>query len=182
VEIVVFLLTQVAFFDGIGWKETWPFGMERLSYSMAPFCIANHYGLFAVMTTERPEIILEGSDDGETWRAYEFKYKPGDVARRPPFAAPHQPRLDWQMWFAALGHYQQHPWFGSLCKRLLQGEPKVLTLLAYNPFPGKPPRFVRGVLYDYRFTDSASRRATGHWWRRESKGLYSPVMSLPKDR
>jgi hypothetical protein len=132
------------------------------------------------MTTERPEIVLEGSQDGERWQAYEFKFKPGDLARRPPFVAPHQPRLDWQMWIAALGHYQQNVWFTSLCNRLLQGSPEVLALLQTNPFPQTAPRFVRGLLYDYRFTDSATRRETGHWWRRELKGLYSPVMTLPE--
>ena len=75
----------------------------------APFYLANSYGLFAVMTTSRIEIVVEGSNDGQTWQAYEFKYKPGDLARRPPWVAPYQPRLDWQMWFAALGRYQENP-------------------------------------------------------------------------
>lgn len=179
--LLMFFLTTITFTDGLGWRLPWPSPIERLAAWAAPFCVANRYGLFAVMTTERPEIILEGSENGEEWQAYEFKYKPGDLRRRPPFVAPHQPRLDWQMWFAALGHYQQNPWFGSLCKRLLEGRAEVLALLSRNPFPRKPPRFVRGVLYDYRFTDSAARRATGNWWRREMKGLYSPVMSLPAE-
>lgn len=180
--LVMGIVTTAVFTDGLGLRLPWPGPVEQMSRWMAPFCVANRYGLFAVMTTERPEIILEGSQDGEQWQAYEFKYKPGELSRRPPFVAPHQPRLDWQMWFAALGHYQQNPWFGSLCNRLLQGEPAVLALLARNPFPEKPPRFVRGVLYNYRFTDSATKRATGHWWRRELKGLYSPVMSLPGNK
>ena len=89
----------------------------------------NSYGLFAVMTTDRREIIVEGSNDGMNWLPYEFKYKPGDVNRRPAFVAPHQPRLDWQMWFAALGDYRQNPWFVNFCERLLQGSPEVLALL-----------------------------------------------------
>jgi hypothetical protein len=140
--------------------------------------MVNGYGLFSVMTTERPEIIVEGSDDGVTWRAYEFKWKPGDVHCRPYFVAPHQPRLDWQMWFAALSYYQSTPWFHQFLMRLLGNSPDVLALLRRNPFPAKPPRFIRAAVYDYRFTDFAGRRATGACWRRERRGLYSPVLSL----
>ena len=138
----------------------------------------NSYGLFAVMTTERREIIVEGSNDGVNWLAYEFKYKPGDVNRRPGFVAPFQPRLDWQMWFAALGDYRQNPWFVNFCERLLQGSPEVLALLAKNPFPGQPPRFIRAEFYDYHFTNFAERRATGAWWKREFIGEYLPPISL----
>jgi predicted DCC family thiol-disulfide oxidoreductase YuxK len=142
-----------------------------------PLRSANNYGLFAVMTTTRPEIIVEGSDDGVTWRAYEFRWKPGDLRRRPRFVAPHQPRLDWQMWFAALGSYEENPWFIQFLGRLLEGSPEVERLLAGNPFPQGPPRYVRAVLYDYRFTTAAERRRTGAWWGREEKGLYCPVLS-----
>jgi hypothetical protein len=142
-----------------------------------PLRSVNRYGLFAVMTTRRPEIVVEGSDDGQTWRPYEFRWKPGDVHRRPEFVAPHQPRLDWQMWFAALDSCEENPWVVSFLARLLQGEPSVLRLLRNNPFPAGPPRFVRAMLYDYHFTDRATRRVTGAWWRREALGLYCPVIS-----
>jgi hypothetical protein len=145
---------------------------------LAPFRSVNNYGLFAVMTTQRNEIIVEGSNDGTNWLAYEFKYKPGDLRRRPAFVAPFQPRLDWQMWFAALGRYQDNPWFENFCVRLLQGSPDVLALLAKNPFPYQPPRFIRAQFYDYRFTGPADRRATGAWWRREYIGEYMPAVSL----
>jgi predicted DCC family thiol-disulfide oxidoreductase YuxK len=135
----------------------------------------NGYGLFMVMTTERPEIVVEGSLDGVTWRPYEFRYKPGDPSRRPKFVEPHQPRLDWQMWFAALGGYEGNPWVRAFLERLLEGSPAVLGLLANNPFPNGPPRYVRAVLYDYRFTDAGQRRATGAWWKRRALGLYCPV-------
>jgi len=138
----------------------------------------NNYGLFAVMTTTRLEIVVEGSNDGESWSAYEFKYKPGDLQRRPGFVAPHQPRLDWQMWFAALGDYRQNPWFVNFCIRLLQGSPEVTALLERNPFPKAPPRFIRAELYEYHFTDAATRRRSGEWWRRELKGIYLPPFSL----
>jgi lipase maturation factor 1 len=144
----------------------------------SPFDLANSYGLFRVMTTSRIEIVVEGSDDGQTWRAYEFKYKPGDPGRRPSWVAPYQPRLDWQMWFAALSDYDQNRWFSNFMARLLEGAPEVTRLLGKNPFPTRPPRYVRALAYDYRFTDFTTRRATGDWWRRESKGLYFPEASL----
>lgn len=139
---------------------------------LAPFRIVNPYGLFAIMTTSRPEIIIEGSNDGQTWLAYEFKYKPGDVKRPLRWVAPSQPRLDWQMWFAALGSYDGNPWIGNLMLRLAQGSPDVLALLGKNPFPAAPPRYLRARVYDYHFTDFAARRAGGAWWRRELVGAY----------
>src|SRR5206468_11140612 len=109
-------------------------------------------------TNPRREIIVEGSNDGVTWLAYEFKYKPGDVNRRPGFVAPLQPRLDWQMWFAALSSFRDNPWLVNFCVRLLQGSPDVLALLEQNPFPQKPPRYIRAVIYEYHFTNLAERR------------------------
>ena len=108
-----------------------------------------------------------------TWRPYEFKYKPGDVKRRPMFVEPHQPRLDWQMWFAALGGYQQNPWLVNFCVRLLEGSRPVLALLEPSPFPHSPPRYIRAVVYEYYFTDFATRRQTGAWWSRAGKGAVS---------
>jgi hypothetical protein len=143
---------------------------------ISPFRSFNHYGLFQVMTTNRMEIIIEGSNDGVTWFEYEFKYKPGNVMRCPGFVAPHQPRLDWQMWFAALSDYRYNPWLVELCIRLMNDSPKVLGLLQNNPFPGAPPKYLRATLYQYHFTDLATRRRTGAWWRREPKGLYLPVL------
>jgi hypothetical protein len=151
-----------------------PPGGAAILHAVAPLRIVNSYGLFAVMTTTRPEIIVEGSRDGALWRAYEFRYKPGDVHRAPPIVAPHQPRLDWQMWFAALGNYQQNRWFVNFMIHLLQGEPAVLRLLAFNPFAEGPPKYVRARLYLYHFTRFGERA----WWRREEQGLYFPAVSL----
>jgi lipase maturation factor 1 len=159
-----------------------PFTPPRVLYSLyravAPFRSINSYGLFAVMTTNRMEIIIEGSNDGQEWRAYEFKYKPGALDRRPRFVAPHQPRVDWQMWFASLGNFRQNPWFMRLCQSLLQGSPPVLELLTNNPFPQAPPRYIRARLYEYHFTTPAERARSGHWWRSQYKGPYCPVLSL----
>jgi hypothetical protein len=145
---------------------------------METFRVVSAYGLFAEMTTQRAEIVIEGSDDGETWKPYEFPYKPGDLSRRPPWVAPHQPRLDWQMWFAALGNYRQNPWFVNLMIRLLEGSPDVLALFENNPFPDHPPRALRASLYDYHFTTRAERRATGNWWKRTELGEYLPAITL----
>jgi len=149
-------------------------GGNDVLHLISPLRIVNSYGLFAVMTTTRPEILVEGSNDGVNWQAYEFRYKVGDVNRAPPVVAPHQPRLDWQMWFAALGTYQQNRWFVNFMIRLLQGEPTVLRLLRYNPFPAAPPKYIRGELYLYHFTRWGERA----WWRREDRGVYFPPASL----
>ena len=151
---------------------------DVLSRVVSPLMIVNRYGLFAVMTTSRPEIVIEGSSDGETWREYVFRYKPGPLKRQVPWTIPHQPRLDWQMWFAALGDFQQNPWFVSLMLRLLEGSPPVLALFEANPFPDGPPKFVRANLYDYRFADDRTRNATGEWWVRQFAGWYFPQVSL----
>ena len=146
---------------------------------MRPFRSVNTYGLFADMTESRPEIIVEGSNDRITWETYRFRWKPGELTSAPKWVAPHQPRLDWQMWFAALrGSYRNTPWFPHFVGALLQGKPEVLQLLAENPFPDTPPRYVRATLYDYHFTDIATKRSEGTWWYRERKGLYCPAVSL----
>jgi predicted DCC family thiol-disulfide oxidoreductase YuxK len=139
---------------------------------VSPFRIVNNYGLFRVMTTSRPEIIIEGSNDGENWVEYEFKSKPGNLKTAPPWVQPHQPRLDWQMWFAALGNTQNNPWFVNLMERILQGSPHVLRLLESNPFPEQPPKYLRAALYEYSFTNLDTKRDTGDWWKRELIGTY----------
>jgi len=159
-----------------------PEPVAALARYASPFQVVNSYGLFAVMTTERLEIVVEGSNDGEQWQAYEFPYKPGDVTRAPRWAAPYQPRLDWQMWFAALSDYRTNPWFVTFCERLLEGSPEVAALLAKNPFPDHPPRYVRAVTYDYRFSTWDEHRQTGSntrvWWHREPRGEYLPPVGL----
>jgi hypothetical protein len=149
----------------------------RLLAFLAPWQIVNSYGLFAVMTTTRPEVIYEGSDDGQNWREYSFKYKPGNTHRSLPLVAPFQPRLDWQLWFAALGAYQQNPWTGNLAVRLLEGDPAVLKLMNPPPF-SKPPKFIRVSIYDYWFTTPTERRKTGAIWNRRYERAYIPAFSL----
>jgi hypothetical protein len=128
------------------------------------------------MTTSRPEIVIEGSADGKAWRPYAFRFKPDDPRRTPGFVAPHQPRLDWQLWFAALGSYRENTWVMAVLERLLEGDRDVLRLFGGNPFTAAPPRAVRALLYDYHFTTPDERRATGAWWKRELRGLYAPAL------
>ncbi|MBV8144516.1 MAG: lipase maturation factor family protein [Gammaproteobacteria bacterium] len=142
-----------------------------------PFHIVSSYGLFAIMTTKRDEIVIEGSADGIEWREYEFRYKPGDLARAPPWNIPHQPRLDWQMWFAALDDPRTLPWFWRFLQRLLENEPTVTALLLKNPFPERPPRYLRAGFFEYDFSDDAAK-ARGRWWQRRWLGLYFPIVSL----
>jgi predicted DCC family thiol-disulfide oxidoreductase YuxK len=144
---------------------------------IAPLHIVNSYGLFAVMTTSRREIVLEGSNDGVDWREYEFRYKPGDVTRRPSWNIPHQPRLDWQMWFAALDDPRHLPWFQQFLRRLLENEPSVTVLLAKNPFPDTPPVYVRARFYDYTYA-GREEHARGIWWDRRLLGFYFPAVHL----
>jgi len=176
--LVLLPINAVLLFSAFKPRTTWPDAIATLDGYIAPFRIVNGYGLFRVMTKSRPEIILEGSADGIEWLPYEFKWKPGDVNQPPHWVAPHQPRLDWQMWFAALGTYRQNPWFIGLTKQLLTNNPDVTRLLARNPFPDKPPLFVRSTLFDYHFTTSAERRLSGAWWKREERGEYLPALSL----
>ena len=151
-----------------------PPGGAAILHRVAPLHLVNSYGLFTVMTVMRPEIQIEGSNDGANWLAYEFRYKPGDVMHPPPVIAPRQPRLDWQMWFAALGTYQENRWFSNFVLRLLQGEPRVLGLLQGNPFPAAPPKYIRARIFLYHFTHFGERA----WWRREEEGVYFPAVSL----
>ena len=142
-----------------------------------PLRSVNTYGLFAVMTPTRPEIIVEGSLDGIEWRTYEFRFKPGSLERAPRLVAPFQPRLDWQMWFAALASYPEERWYQQFCERLLDGSPAVRRLLASDPFDGTPPKYIRATLYRYRFAP----RGQAGWWVRERLGEDSPVLGAPSN-
>jgi len=160
------------------WRIPLPKPVEKLITAVSPMRSINNYGLFAVMTTERNEIILEGSNDGETWLPYEFRYKPGDINQAPKWAMPFQPRLDWQMWFAGLSSWRENPWVETLMTKLLQGEPTVVNLLADNPFKDHPPRYIQATFWGYHFTNFKTKGLRGPWWHREIKGLYCPTISL----
>lgn len=146
-----------------------------------PFRIANRYGLFAVMTHERYEIEFQGTRDGKTWIPYPFRYKPQDLKTAPGIYAPYQPRFDWNLWFASLGSWRQYPFVIATEAQLLKGSPDVLALFASDPFKGDPPKAVRALLWQYWFTDRATKRAQGTWWRRELLGRYCPTLLRAPD-
>jgi len=157
-----------------------PAPLAALAEWAAPFDSISSYGLFAVMTTHRPEIEVDGSADGVTWHPYLFRWKPNpDVTEPPRFDLMDMPRLDWQMWFAALsGRCDHAPWYLAFMRRLLEGSPEVVALLAGNPFPRAPPRFVRSRLFEAQFTSAAERHATGAWWKRREAGVFCPALTL----
>ena len=156
---------------------------QRMNFSFDPLHLVGTYGAFGSITKERYEIVVEGTAEavltsGTVWREYEFKGKPGDVRRRPAQFAPYHLRLDWLMWFAAMSSPAYHDWFVPFLAKLLQNDRATLGLLAGNPFPAEPPRFVRARLYLYRFTTPAERRESGAWWHRTLSGEYLAPLTL----
>ena len=167
----VFYASVVAFFAEVSSSAfTWP------ARVLAPFRIANAYGLFAVMTEGRYEIEFQGSRDGTTWIVYPFRYKPQDPFERPGIYAPYQPRFEWNLWFASLGPWQSSSWVVLAQRRLVEGSPSVLRLFRSDPFAGKPPALVRTVVWQYWFTDLATKRRTGAWWNRKELGMFTGVV------
>lgn len=172
-------------------SDLWPV-IHRWKQKTDSFELVNAYGLFRSMTGVggRPEVVIEGSNDLDgPWLEYHFRYKPGNLSGPPPVVAPHQPRLDWQLWFAALGSYEYNPWFVHLVFRLLQGKQEVLDLLAKNPFPRKPPLYIRAQLYKYHYTELPknmsslsdvlhNNRLVKNWWWRESQREYLPILAV----
>jgi lipase maturation factor 1 len=149
--------------------------------ALEPFRIANRYGLFGIMTRGRYEIEFQGSEDGKTWVAYPFRYKPQDLSKPPGIYAPYQPRFDWNLWFASLGSWQDYPIVPRTEVQLLSNDWDVLTLFAKNPFPHEPPREVRAVIWQYWFTTISEKRTHGLWWRRQYLGLYAPTLRREPD-
>lgn len=149
--------------------------------ALEPFRIANQYGLFAVMTRGRYEIEFQGSNDGRNWTPYLFRYKPQALNEKPRIYAPYQPRLEWDLWFASLGDWQQNDFVPLTEERLLVNDADVLTLFDGSPFPHAPPLYVRAVMWQYWFTSVEEKRRTGNWWKRTLIGLYAPVLTRQAD-
>jgi hypothetical protein len=154
---------------------------QAMNTSFDPLHLVNSYGAFGSVGRERDEVIIEGTRDAQPgpnarWLEYEFPCKPGDVRRRPCVITPYHYRLDWQMWFAALGDLSREPWLGNLAYKLLRAEPAVRALLAYDPFGADPPRYVRAERYRYRFTRLGEH--TDAWWSRTHLGPYLQPVSL----
>jgi hypothetical protein len=151
---------------------------QVMNSSFDPLDLVNTYGAFGSVGNERYEIIFEGTDNalitGDTeWKEYEFKAKPGDPNRRPPFIAPYQPRIDWQIWFAAMAPPAEYPWTLHFVWKLLHNDRGTLSLLANNPFPNSPPRYIRARLYRYHFAPIGNPA----WWKREPIGEWLPALS-----
>jgi lipase maturation factor 1 len=176
----IFYVTSFLLLSTLPWRNPlW----QAPVVALEPFRIANAYGLFAVMTHERYEIEFQGTADGTTWVAYPFRYKPQDLKSAPGIYAPYQPRFDWNLWFASLGSWRQNLWVVQTQERLMNNRPEVLALFAGNPFSRKPPLSVRTVVWQYWFTDLATRRRDGTWWRRQLIGAYGPSLErLPDGR
>ena len=164
---------------------------QAMNASFDMLHLVNTYGAFGTVGRERYEIIFEGTDartgaDSATWREFEFKAKPGDPNRRPPIITPYHYRLDWQIWFAAIPsvHYdlksmptpQHYPWVVHFVWKLLHNDSGTLSLLANNPFPDAPPKYVRALLYRYKFAPPTSTQ--GACWTRERIGFWLPAVSL----
>ena len=141
--------------------------------------VVNTYHVFPTMTTRQIELKIEGSLDGIEWKAYEFKYRPGDPDQPPPIVIPYQPRLDWMVWFIPL-HPKHIGWFDHFLQALLDNEPDVTALLGHNPFSEQPPRFVRVSAWHYRFTSPQQREMTGNWWQRVYLGAFAPLPGMHK--
>ncbi len=163
-------LSLVTIWHEVTPRESHPAWSSSLMRAVDPLRSINGYGLFRYMTTQRPEIVLEVSRDGTVWREHEFRWKPGALDTRPRFVQPHMPRLDWQMWFAALDPAGSEHWLQALMDKLLAGSPAVTGLLDAGPLASGPPRHVRLAYYRYDFTTPAEGRETGNWWRRRSLG------------
>jgi hypothetical protein len=153
-------------------------GRQIMNTSFNRFDLVNTYGAFGTVGRQRDEIVFEGTDDsiitGDTkWKEYEFKAKPGDPNRRPPFVAPYQPRIDWQIWFAAMASPAQYPWTLHFVWKLLHNDAGTLSLLANNPFPNAPPHYIRAGLYRYQFAPLGDKA----WWKREQMGEWLPALS-----
>jgi len=158
---------------------------QRMNTSFDRLHLVNTYGAFGSVGEERHEIVFQGTSDpaitGATlWKEYDFWCKPGDPMRRPCFIAPFQPRLDWQIWFAAMSRPERYPWTLHLVSKLLQDDPGTLRLLANNPFPEAPPRFIRAAYFKYEFARPGE--AGGAWWNRTYLGEWLPPLAAGDPR
>jgi uncharacterized membrane protein YphA (DoxX/SURF4 family) len=179
VLIVVVLVVVNAFVFVEFFAPSKPEPIDTTVNAASTFGVANSYGLFTKMTKSRHELVVQGSVDGETWRTYGFRYKPDDPDEPPPLVAPHQPRLDWQMWFASLDDGNER-WLRRLLRGLLRDSDDVEGLFAHDPFEDSEegPRFVRVLRYEYRFTTYEERSRTGRWWNRSEPTVYMGPVSV----
>jgi hypothetical protein len=180
--IVFIFLGGCQFITGFIGSYIFPTSLGRILTVLAPYRIFNSYGMFAIMTITRPEIVFEASVDGKRWFPYTFKYKIDDLRKAPPVVAPHMPRLDWRLWFAAMRDVSENPWVFNLVKLMLKGDPAILSAFKSNPVsPAVRPKFIRAYVYNYHFSDWEALVKRGEWWRRDNKLLYIPPVQLDEN-
>lgn len=159
--------------------------VQIMNTSFDPLDLVNTYGAFGTVGRERLNVVFEGTmdelpDDNAQWKEYVYKGLPVALDKRPPLVAPYQLRLDWQMWFAAMSSPEEYPWTLRLVSKLLRNDPNATGLFAVNPFPGKPPRYIRAVLYRYSFARPGNPE--GRWWNRTRLGMWLPAMAAGDPR
>lgn len=172
VAAVLILTVSVSMYYALLSGYRFPAPVQQAALLTRSYGLGHVFHIFPVMQTERQELIVEGSDDGVIWKPYRFRYKPGALDRRPRFIVPHQPRLDWSIWFVPARHSKNMYWFERFLDRLREAQPRVIALLAEDPFAGRSPRFIRVLVYRYHFTTAEERARTGHWWKREYLGVF----------
>jgi len=171
----IIMLSSVTAFSSMVSGVPVPGELNKLTTVVRSWGLGHIFHVFPNMQTERHELQIEGSDDGVEWKVYQFKYKPGALETKPAFIIPHQPRLDWMIWFVPPRPQEMKHWFDGFLMRLHEGSPQVIDLLEHNPFPDKPPRYLRVQVYQYWFTTTEERIETGNWWKREYLGQFPYV-------
>jgi len=180
-KVALGILSALIFVTSIAtfaWRTTtirYPDLLSQTFTTMHMYGLGHIFHVYPTMQTERQELEIQGSYDGRNWYPYEFKYKPGPLNKRPPVNIPHQPRLDWMMWFLPPQGRKDDYWLHMLLRRLQEGSPQVLQLLEYNPFEERPPRYLRVLAFDYRFTTPEEKERTGNWWKRTYLGEFPNV-------
>ena len=177
--VVLFTLAAIQIVGLAIGNSALPKALSELQQAAAPLRAVNSYGLFAVMTTTRDELLVETSNDLRQWTSVSFRFKPQAEEVAPTQVAPYQPRLDWQLWFAALGTIRENPWMLRFIEQLLKRTPEVIVLLSEPP--PTPARYARVLRYRYRFTSLSERAINGRWWKRELIGSYLPPLKLTPD-
>jgi len=172
--ILIFVASLPLFYSMVTQNKVSPW-LAKTGMLIRSYGLGHIYHVFPTMQVERHELQVEGSYDGINWQAYTFRYKPGKLDTKPSFIIPHQPRLDWMIWFVPSKFDNQIHWFKLFMRRLSQGSPEVLALLKDNPFEGKPPQYLRVLVYKYNFAHQEERNKTGNWWKREYLGVFPYV-------
>ena len=180
-RVVIFAVTVLLLYLSMEPVQNMMSPHQIMNTSFDRLHLMNTYGAFGHVGKVRYEIVLQGTSDSipsasSHWLEYEFKGKPTDLERRPPFVAPYHLRLDWLIWFAAMSRVQNHPWLLHLTYKLLQNDQAAISLIERNPFPESPPVHIRAELYRYEFTDPGND--TGAWWQRQRERAYFPPLAL----